>query len=82
MRAGQHWGAFGYLINRTSANHLVRLNKNLEMTSDGTFRYARLSNTMRMSVASRGLVIVESKYDSSIRSSAEQTENFANYEFG
>lgn len=82
MRAGQHWGAFGYLINRTSANHLVRLNKNLEMTSDGTFRYARLSNTMRMSVASRGLVIVESKYDSSIRSSTEQTENFENYEFG
>jgi GR25 family glycosyltransferase involved in LPS biosynthesis len=82
MHAGQHWGAFGYLINRISANHLLRLNRDLEMTSDGTFRYARLSNTIQMSVATVGLIIVDSEYPSFIRSRTEQTENFANYEFG
>jgi GR25 family glycosyltransferase involved in LPS biosynthesis len=82
MKAGQHWGAFGYLINRKSAFELLRLNKDLEMTSDGTFRYAQLSGSIRMSVLRTGLIIVDGGYPSEIRSCVEHASNFKNCEFG
>ena len=75
-RAGQHWGAFGYLLTREVAKNLLTLNKDLEMTSDGTMRYAVLSGAIRVSVAHPGLIYVNSEYPSNIRTAEEHAKNF------
>lgn len=80
--AGQHWGAFAYLLNSTVANELIRLNLKLHMTSDGTMRYARLSDSFNISVASPGLVFVDESFGSYIRSEQEHEENFKKLRFG
>ena len=76
-RAGQHWGAFSYLINSQIATILLELNRDLEMTSDGTFRYAALVSAIKTSVASPGLIIVDGEFQSNIRSQEEHERSFA-----
>jgi GR25 family glycosyltransferase involved in LPS biosynthesis len=81
-KAGLHWGGFGYLITPGIATELIELNREIKMTSDGTFRYARLLNLFKMLVIIPGLIRVNVNVDSNIRSKEENNSVFNDYEFG
>lgn len=81
MRSGQHWGAFAYAITPDIANQLIMLNKDLIITSDGTFRYVRLAEIFPVYVLKNGLIRVDKTIKSNIRSEENQNYCFANFDF-
>lgn len=79
LHAGLHWGAFCYLITRHSAKQLLALNANLEMTSDGTLRYANLSQAIPIYISKKSLVQVNTQLGSNIRTQEEHNSNFSKF---
>jgi GR25 family glycosyltransferase involved in LPS biosynthesis len=82
MYSGQHWGAFAYAITPDIANQLLMLNKELIITSDGTFRYARLAEIFPVYVLRKGIITVDKSIKSNLRTSDNQKWCFDNFEFG
>jgi len=79
LHAGQHWGAFCYLVTPDSARQLLALNANLKMTSDGTLRYANLSQAIPLYISKTSLVRVNSELGSNIRTQEEHDSNFSKF---
>ena len=79
LHAGQHWGAFCYLVTPDSARQLLALNASLSMTSDGTLRYANLSQAIPLYISKNSLVRVNSNLGSNIRTQEEHDSNFSKF---
>ena len=79
LHAGLHWGAFCYLITRHSAKQLLALNAKLEMTSDGTLRYAILSKAIPIFISKQSLIQVNAQLGSNIRTQEEHNSNFSKF---
>lgn len=79
LHAGQHWGAFCYLVTPDAARQLLALNANLSMTSDGTLRYANLSQAIPLYISKTSLVRVNSNLGSNIRTQEEHDSNFSKF---